>query len=56
MTQEENIILISLEETCLKKKHLAFSQEIKLEDSQVRSREIERLIDTYPENRYHGVK
>ena len=49
-------MLISLKELCRKEKHIAFSEEPRLEDSQIRNRQSERLIDKYPDKPYHGVK
>ena len=34
---------------------MAFTQEPRLKDSQVRNRESKRLIDKYPDKRHHGV-
>ena len=36
--------------------HIAFSQEPRLEDSQVRNRESERLIDKYPDKRRFNIR
>ena len=35
--------------------HIAFSQESKLEESQIRKQESERLIDKYPNKQHHRI-